>query len=432
MKFGLIGTFDVDNYGDCMFPELYAHLIRTRFGDVEITLYSPSSKAAEILSFATIHALPTVAELDALSVFDDDVLLLVGGEVIGYGHNSGIYNFRRNTLSALLRLWLAPLLAARADGPRPTFFAAHAVGAKTMPDKINALIAQCLAAADRVRFRDEFSNEWIKTEDVQFDVDVDPMFLISHLCAQQEWVDRAQAHLPDTLKPNGYLAAQLTIRYGGNDFAAWAKAIGQISRDRGLPVLLVPICHFLDDERLLNHVRPLLEAEGVETYLAKGRVNVKDTAALVGLSAGYIGSSLHGAVTAVSFGKPVAVLGHSPDGKHAGTLASVGLTGVVTQYSADLPGCFAHALKLDWDGARQRSATLARASIDALFAAIETSQTEARTDNLQASSEELIAIERKPELREDFKKMLQRIIRVIPKLSNAYSAWRIKKLFQDL
>lgn len=432
MKIGLVGTFDVENFGDCMFPELYATLLRSRFADAEIALYSPLPHAAEILSFDRVHALPDHERRASLATLDADTLILIGGETVGHGHSAGTFNFPRATLSAYLRLWLAPILAARHADLRPQFFAAHCVGARKMPAEINRAVAACMAAADRVRFRDTFSAEWIVDQDTSFGVDIDPMFLIDRVCTRDDWHARAAAHLPDGIAPEGYLAAQVSLGYGGNDLNAWVAAVQKIAAAQDLPVVLVPICHFMEDERLLAQLEAMLQARGVTAHLVRGQLNVKDTAALVGMAAGYVGSSLHGAVTSVAFGRPMAVLGHSPDGKHAGTLRAVGVTGVVATTSADLPGCFAHSTTLDQAADRSHAQALAQASIDGLMDAIAASASEAQTQGLEAAAATLITAERSSPPVAEAKRLVLRTVRATPGLSELHRRWRLWKVFRDV
>ena len=432
MKIGLIGTFDVENFGDCMFPELYAHLLSRRFNSVEVALFSPTSRAAEILSYTIVHGLPQYEDRTGLAALDADVLLLIGGETIGHGHSSGTFNFRRATLSAYLRLWLAPILATRAADQRPYYFAAQSVGAIKMPKDVSIEVAACLVAADRVRFRDNFSVEWIRSENIEFEADVDPMFLIDQIRSEADWQAHAKACLPDDIEPGGYIAAQVSLGYGRNDFTAWVSSIAEIAEQENKPVVLVPICHFMEDTRLLSKLEPMLKKAGVRVHLVPGLRNVKETAALVAMAAGYVGSSLHGAVTSVAFGRPIAVLGHSLDGKHAGTLASVGVTGCVTTNNHELPTCFRASLARDRDADRRVAHSRAQKSIDALFDAIEQKASEACTEYFETAATSLIARERKPQIRQDIKRVALRMIRKMSLVSFIYYRWRVWKAFRGV
>lgn len=435
MRIGLIGTFDVDNFGDCMFPELYSHLLRQSFVGCEIDLYSPTQEPSEILTKRSLVALP-VRE-DQITAFDSDILLLIGGETIGVGHSAGTYNFPRTCLSAYLRLWLSPILAMHSQAARPVFFAAHCVGAIKMTEEINRRVARALGAAGRVRFRDRFSASWIRTTALEFECDVDPMFLIDHIMTQAEWQTLAEENLPNDFVQSGYIVGHMSIGYGRNDLDAWVNAMETIAKRSGLPVVLLPICHFLHDEAWLAEARKRFLARGVKCHLVRGLVNVKVTAAIIGASKGYIGSSLHGAVTAVAFAQPLAVLGHSLDGKHEGTLRSVGLPGLVSVDPEGLPDIFAHATTLDHTAHRASAQEIARTGYAALVEDIKNRpalDVDHIIDGTRAAAE-LIQYEfaaSKPLSKHEMKRVILRTIRDLPIIGGAYEAFRFRKKLSGL
>lgn len=430
MKIGLIGTFDVDNFGDCLFPELYQHLLATHLPQAQVTLYSPVAQRSAILSFDEVRALP--ARIQQTAAFDEDALILIGGETIGIGHSAGTFNFPRTSLSAYLRLWMMPVLAQLDPNARPNFFGAHCVGALKMPAHINSQIADVLRAAQHCAFRDAYSVSWIKRGDVAFPREIDPMFLIDQLCPANVWAQLAATHVPQAYRDSGYLVAQVTMGYGGNDLDGWCDAVAAIAQSRGQPVVLLPICHFLEDEAYLRIAQHRLTARGVDCTLVPGRINVKDTAAVIGASSGYIGTSLHGAVTAVAFGKPLAVMGHSMDGKHAGSLQAVGIDGVVTTTPAGLPVCFATSVASDLGAARDAAQSAAKASFETLLQAMQSPReidpTQAETAQKAAQALQAWEAAQVPPLsKAEIKRQLLRVLHRMPWLSQRYRAMRLKQ-----
>ena len=389
MHIGLVGTFDVDNFGDCMFPELYDTLLREALPDVTLTLYSPRPTPATILSYDRLVALP--ATLDQTRRMQGDALILVGGETLGFGHSSGTYNYPRQALSSYLRLWAAPLYSTLTDGGAERFIA-HCVGAIKMGPELNRTVARALSGATHCSFRDSFSQSWVRDGDFELGQATDPMFLMDHLLSPEDWRARAQAQLQGQAEPGGYLAAQISFGYGRNDLNGWCDAVAGIARARALKVALLPICHFLEDEFYLSAAENRLKSLGIETVLIRGRINVKDTAAVLSQAAGYIGSSLHGAVGAVAFGMPLAVLGHSMDGKHEGTLNSVGVAGCTTTEPGGLAACFAKSEGLDRAAVRDRAQAQARAGFDQVLAAL--TATPRENAQARAAIEQLVAWER--------------------------------------
>jgi polysaccharide pyruvyl transferase WcaK-like protein len=435
MKIGLIGTFDVNNFGDCMFPELYSNLLLKSFPEADITLFSPTDNAASILSFGILKALPS--RLSDVSILDSEYFILIGGETIGFGHSSGTFNFKSDTLSAYLRLWLTPIFAAKFSGKTDRFFAVHCVGAIKMQPTINRLIAQALGAVERVRFRDKFSCAWIKSESTEFLQDVDPMFLLDELLSDDEWSRIATPLLPRGVEKNGYLVAQMSIGYGADNLDAWVGSLAELHRHTVLPILFLPICHFLKDSQLLEEARCMLSARGVPCFIIPELVNVKATAAIIGNSAGYIGTSLHGAVTAVAFGRPLAVLGHSMDGKHEGTLQSVGLPGLVCTDPLELPGCFLKSQTMDQSAARRHAHSLAKLSFEALVDAMRSPRSISANELLIAREaiDSLVKLEVEQASVISLKEMKRLVLRLIRSNSVTYvfyERFRMWKFFRKI
>lgn len=428
MKIGLVGTFDVENFGDCLFPELYASLLRRKWPDAQFTLFSPTAHAARMLSFDKVNSLPD--RLGDGDVFKQDLLILVGGETLGFGHSSGTYNFHADTLSHYLRLWLAPLWAGLdvSAGPK---FSALCVGALKMPPEINGSIAEALAGAAHVTFRDSYSQSWISAPGIEFERAVDPMFLMSHICDEAAWGDLAAQAVPKELRETGYLAAQITYGYGKNDLEAWTDTIAKIARERDLSVALLPICHFLEDEYLLSIAAPMLASKGVRAEVIGGSRNVKSIASVISRSRGYVGSSLHGAVAAVSFAVPLASLGKSMDGKHNGTLQSVGYEGVATDKISDLPDCFARSERHDLGAVRAEAEARAEKGLAEFIAAMEAPGPSADTiDTARSAALRLVKAERdaaKSSVKSQIKRRMLRILRSTPALNAAYQKMRIRQ-----
>ncbi|AKQ40992.2 hypothetical protein CP97_01400 [Aurantiacibacter atlanticus] len=367
MKIGLVGTFDVDNYGDCLFPELYAHEIAKRIPGARFTLYSPFARAARILSFDTVLALP--ATLDAAS-FDEDVLVLTGGETLSSGHNSGTYIVPLSTLSHYLRLWLVPTMAATTS---TTKFIAHSVGVRNGPAD-NSLVARLLESADRISLRDASSHSRL---DEKFTVDVDPVFLLPDMLSQDDWTRRCAGLLPDGLECGSYIAVQATNSYFAAELDEWCDEVAKVLKATGKKALMVPVCHFLEDYRFLEIAGARLAARYPELadtlyFLPQDRQNVMDTAALIARSAGYIGTSLHGAVTAAAFALPMSVYsGHGKkNGKHYQTLLAAGIDDGVFHSLDDLADCFAASGASDLVARSKVAQDRARKSVEILSEAI--------------------------------------------------------------
>lgn len=371
VKIGLVGTFDVANYGDCLFPVVYMHLLEQRLKGLEFTFYSPFARSAQIMDYGPVKALPaTVSDV----AFGEDALILCGGETLWLGHSSGTFNFPRSTLSAYARLWFGPSIASSKG---EVDFYVQSVGMPRADLEAPDAIADALRGATMVSVRDEVTASRLRRE---FPVEVDPVFALSNVKERSDWEAEARKYLPDGFVPGGYLAAHVSMQYLTDGLSQWCEQVAQASNHNDLPILLVPVCHFMDDRNTLEQARTILISLGI----AQERVclppmaskDVVATAALLGMSGGVITSSLHACVTAVSFGVPFAgfVGNGKADGKHRQTLLAAGVDYGMAMKIEDLAKTFASSAGQDCGARQARAIERAMAGFETLATGLEQDQ----------------------------------------------------------
>lgn len=427
LTIGLIGTYDVDNYGDCLFPEVYRDQILKRQPDAELTLYSPFPKPAAILSFGEVKALP--AQIEGAS-FDEDCLILTGGETLAVGHSIGAHIVPLKTLSHYLRMWLVPSVL---NGRGEIRFFIHSVGIP--PSLIRQLgpAAMALRGAERITVRDQVSCEVLGGV---ASVEVDPVFLLPELMTADEWSNLAKSELPESVTPGSYLAVQVSPIYVAGQQDLWCGQVIEILRSTQKDCLFTPVCHFLDDypflTRASRRIAQMAPDLADRLHCLPGDLrNVKSTAALIGNSAGYIGSSLHGAVTAAAFGRPMTVFAGSGGerGKHKQTLLAAGIEAGVAAQVSGLAEEFARSSSLDGEKLAIEAARRAKAGFDSLFQSMigpsrETEPVEEEAiAELQNSDRELITRQVR------LTRLRRRLTRGLPLVSDALRGYRIAKYF---
>lgn len=366
-KIGFVGTFDVANYGDCLFPVVYMHLLRERCEGLEFSFYSPLAKAADIMDYGPIKPLP--AQIPQIA-FEEDALILCGGETLWLGHSSGTFNFPTNTLSAFARLWLGPTIAAannQAD------FYVHCVGMPHAQLDAPQEIAEALRSATRVCVRDSVTAERLGGH---FPVKVDPVFALSTMKPSEEWEAEAAKWLPEGYRPNGYLVAHISAPYLAGDLRDWCAQVAQVAQSNDLPILLVPVCHFMDDRHTLETARQTLIEMGVDAARVQlpelASKDIIATAALLGQSCGVITSSLHALVTATSFGVPITgyVGKGKGNGKHRQSLLAAGVDFGMAMGISDIAETFAHCQAQNLDASRKEAIKRALAGFEELSASL--------------------------------------------------------------
>lgn len=364
----MVGTFDVANYGDCLFPYVYMHLLQERIPGVDFSFYSPMAQSAGIMDYGPIRPLPSkLTNVD----FPEDALILCGGETIWLGHSAGTFNFPAATLSAYARLWLAPTLAASQG---ITDFYVHSVGMPNVHQDAPDEIGDALSYATAVSVRDAVTAARLGG---RFPVEVDPVFALSTLKTSPEWASEALKWLPDNYEIGRYMVAHISAPYLTNDLGEWCDQVARAAKQMDVPVLLVPVCHFMDDRRTLQTARELLIHKGLdESQIQLAPLESKDiisTAAILGMSAGVITSSLHACVTAVSFGLPFAgyVGKGKAEGKHRQTLMAAGVDFGMAMTIPAICDIFVESVGQDRENNRKAAITTALKAFDSLAQSLE-------------------------------------------------------------
>lgn len=422
-KIGFIGTFEVANYGDCLFPVVYMNFIAKRLPGCAFSFYSPRSGVCPLADYGPVQGLPD--RLERLH-FEADQLILCGGETLSLGHSAGTYNFPASTLSAYARMWLGPVIAAsRGD----LEFFVHCVGMPTKDLETKSTIARLLGYANRVSVRDQVSCDRLEG---RYPVEVDPVFALSTCHEADWWQARARQFLPDTFQVGEYISAHLSATYLSESMRPWCEQVAKVAQDNDLPVLLLPICHFLHDRKTLETARAILIELGLPAdrvqFPAPGHQEVTATAALLGGSAGVITSSLHAIVTAVSFGVPFAgfVGTGSATSKQRQTLLAAGVPFGISPTIAEIAATFQVSLAQDMESVRRNAIDGALRDFDALWNAMN-APSESRSLVPPSEIDEAITIDRlaTKNVKRELKRTILRWSKNIPVLD-----WLLRMLRQ--
>ena len=150
----MVGTFDVENYGDLLFPLIAKHELRSRLGDVDIIPFSYFAKTSDSWPF-TVRSLTDLVEM----LPQLDALLIGGGYLIrfdaevapGYGPPSADIHHPTG-------YWLMPALAAIEHGI-PVLRNAPGMNDNEIPQWAAPLMEIALRRSDYVAVRDPSTRE---------------------------------------------------------------------------------------------------------------------------------------------------------------------------------------------------------------------------------------------------------------------------------
>jgi len=343
-RIGLFGTFDIDNLGDALFPRIARMELARRLPDATIRAFSPigherltrfdGGEPSEPLG---AYGPDRVAELAG----ELDCVIVGGGEIV-HGRDEllgPIYGMASDTMierapSRFFIDGLGPELEARC----PVVWHAVGIPFDVDPDEAGRY-RRALASRPYVSVRDDASRRRLERAGVDREIEVvpDPAVLLPRLIPD-EVLDRRLAYLrgagafPDDA-PALVVQGSRTLLDASADLAA---AVARLAEEQDAEVVLVESGPVHGDAELADALagalsRPARRVSG----------GVEDVLAAIRGSAGFVGSSLHGNIAALVYGRPHVVLGWGGESKLDAFARSIDREEALVTSPDDVPAAFA-------------------------------------------------------------------------------------------
>jgi len=298
----MVGTFDVENYGDLLFPLLARHELTSRIPELELDLFSYHSRDTG----SWPYDVRPLAELgDRLG--DIDLVLVGGGHLIrfdktvAFGYVPPVPELHHPTAYGLM-----PTLLAGWTGVPVAW---NAVGvSRDTPRWAARLLAEASRAAQYLAVRDEPSADEIRrvAPDAEVRVVPDTAFGVAALldCASPEVVE-LQEELG--LVDRSYVVYQPSPDLA--PFRSWLVRVLRWYADHGLTVVELPISPCLGDRvGIVDVTAATLSPSRWPSPLA--------VAGIVAGAEAVVGRSLHLSITALAAGVPVVRRTSEPGSKY--------------------------------------------------------------------------------------------------------------------
>jgi len=316
------GSYDVDNFGDLLFPFLVEHFLGHRYR--EVVHVSPTGTrpvwpdAKQSCTIAEVVERTTAA-----------ALVVGGGNLISHTASSSINYVEKPEFARIVHpsfAWVPYVLLAKHGIP----YAYNRVGvAKPIPPERRSLVKQVIEPASFLSCRDAAGAGYLRQAGVNSTLFVGPDSAID---IARVFRPRALSrHYHDEARekygiPTGVTTAVVHVkeRYLKDQFDALTSIIDLLARN-AVHAVLIPlgICH--GDDALLLDRRLQTSAA---TCISKPELLV-DVLSLLATSKFYIGSSLHGAVTSLAYRNNVVIVADEQSSgmaKFSGFLAQVALS----------------------------------------------------------------------------------------------------------
>jgi polysaccharide pyruvyl transferase WcaK-like protein len=286
---GMVGTFDVDNYGDRLFPLIAAAALSRRDPRIRIVPFSLNGKSEPSWPFQVRPVDEMVASMSTLSA-----MLVGGGQIVRFDKRYPIPAPKNADIP--IAYWLVPALLAALNG-KPVIW--NAVGAWTGSPRApwhDELVRQVFAASYFIGVRDVVSRNHLArlAPDADLELLPDTAFGVSRLWPlQEESVEFTNWRISLGLEGN-YVVIQASAAVG-----SYRSTIESLVESMGtIDAVILPVCWCHGDRaeefpKLKGHV-----------FLSREWLAPKLISEIIGRSEFVFASSLHACITALSYGVP--------------------------------------------------------------------------------------------------------------------------------
>lgn len=312
-RIGLWGTFDVDNYGDLLLAHIGRGELSTRLPGAEIRMYSPFGwfhpvgfegvELPEPLGvWSPERAVQLASDLDCVVIGGGD---LIHTEVEALAHAYGIdpEDMRRRDPSRFFIDGLGPEL----ERERPVVWSAVGVPAD-LSGEVAARVRSATRGRPYLAVRDDISRLRLERGGIDGEAEVipDPAVLLPRVFPP----DRLDASLEHLVRMDWFPRRGPAVAVQANGLLVpWVEELTAAIRStfEGASVVTLEIgpCH--GDGEFAHALHGALKGS-MPLYHVPGTARLEHIAAAIRGSAAFIGSSLHGSITAFAYGRPYAML----------------------------------------------------------------------------------------------------------------------------
>lgn len=292
-----VGTFDVNNYGDLLFPKL----VQKSLPDFDIQAISPTCNQPHDLK----DCAPSKGIAELTGELQTSNGVIIGGGNIIHSQPTKLEDYKNANRAAFAYadLWIGASLLIPSH--LPVVWNAPGVPSPFHPFQ-HDLVRRTLERADYLSVRDEGSRRYLLDvwPDAEISVVPDSAWTIDQLWSKNDLQESyetlfARLQIP---QPDRTIIFHVNERYLGakglSEIAAKLDKIAESLSARPILIAFAP-CH--QDDKLSRGIAQYMQTDPIT--LAQPD-SLKEIAACVAFSHFYAGSSMHGFITASAYGVP--------------------------------------------------------------------------------------------------------------------------------
>lgn len=298
-----IGSFDVENYGDLLFPIILENELQKRVNLNEIFLFSPNGGEQPFFK----NKVYPVKELEnIIRKKNIDAIIIGGGDLIRLD-NKITANYEKK-YDVAIEFWQLPILLGKKYNI-PVIFNAPGVPFKFTEEQ-KSIVDILLETIEYISLRDETSKKILSnTYEGIINVVPDTINLIPNFYSKEKLSENLSKLRNNKIIPfiNNYIVIQTRIIYHDEEryIEELKKLVNYITNEEKKEVLIVPIGYVHND---IAFSEKLLDKNNKKIFIIKKKLHPFDMLTIFANSDGFIGTSLHGILTSNAYEVPIYAL----------------------------------------------------------------------------------------------------------------------------
>lgn len=299
MKYNIAicGTFNVDNYGDVMFPEIFKRAMKKRGLDFELFLISPGETTTDTLCPNT--KVYSVSELENIHKSNAiDAIVIGGGALIHYNKIPvQLPNSNKFTEYNIYDSWYTPIEFAVRNNIKVLFNLPQVP--YDFPSELKEVTKFSFKGAEYISLRDNVSAEKLaavfENDCPEIAVYPDTVCSIQNMISKSELLELKKNVLPFD---DDYVVLHFNAQKQQSEDEKLFEIINKLQSE-GYKIVLLPLGYTHNDDAVLSEFN---EKYNNVAHIIDKKLNIFEMTAILSDCSIYIGSSFHGAITTISYG----------------------------------------------------------------------------------------------------------------------------------
>lgn len=295
IRIAFTGVFDLANYGDHLFPEVFETQMKKRGIDCEITLFSCFSCQQAFEETRHVYSVYEIEKLHKETPFA--AIVAGGGEIIHLNLFRHMMN-QKMVEYPIFALWVVPSLLARKYGVKLIWNLPGIPFDFSMSQRM--YVKKWIEEVDYLGVRNVQSKESLKrigVEEDQIHLASDTAFLLKDSFVP----DRSLLERLGLEEGKRYVVVHVSKLCPESERGILIETLNKV-KAQGYEIVFLPLAYTNEDEKTAEFFNAMLEQPG-KTW--EKRLSLEEIVSILAFGSLYVGFSFHGAITAVCYGRPV-------------------------------------------------------------------------------------------------------------------------------